>query len=246
MPPRPQPGMQTTATITAVYPIRGQRSRPHKTMRHLPRIAPSNMPQTTKSSADRHVRWLETSTKCSKHTVHQLCLTGRSQAENSRHSNKLTAKRLRLPDRGRSPRAPPRVHFSPPTRPAKDDRNQVPHAKKGNTSHSGRSKAQRETPDHYGSHFPGSGTNVGHYKQLSTQRPGSPQEHDSTTRRLSSVYPRQATHVLFTKNGPIESECKLNNVNPRIIRNQIQNQIEVTLNEDKYCKSCHYHTNTEF
>ena len=56
-------------------------------MRHLPRIAPSNMPQTTKSSADRHVRWLETSTKCSNiYTVHQLCLTGRSQADNSRHS----------------------------------------------------------------------------------------------------------------------------------------------------------------
>ena len=69
--------------------------------------------------------------------------------------------------------------------------------------------------------------------------PGIPQEHDSTPRRLSSVYPRQATHVLFTKNGPVESECKLNNVNPHIIRNQIQNQIEVTLNEDKYCKSCH-------
>ena len=63
---------------------------------------------------------------------------------------------------------------------------------------------------------------VGHCKQLSTQRPGSPQEHDSTPRRLSSVYPRQATHVLFTKNGPVESECKLNNVNPHIIRNQIQ------------------------
>ena len=76
--------------------------------------------------------------------------------------------------------------------------------------------------------------------------PGIPQEHDSTTRRLSSVYPRQVTHVLFTKNGPVESECKLNNVNPHIIRNQIQNQIEVTLNEDKYCKSCHYQTNTEF
>ena len=76
--------------------------------------------------------------------------------------------------------------------------------------------------------------------------PGIPQEHDSTPRRLSSVYPRQATHVLFTKNGPVESECELNNVNPHIIRNQIQNQIEVTLNEDKYCKWCHYHTNTEF
>ena len=56
--------------------------------------------------------------------------------------------------------------------------------------------------------------------------PGIPQEHDSTPRRLSSVYPRQVTHVLFTKNGPVESECKLNNVNPHIIRNQyqIQNQ----------------------
>ena len=73
-----------------------------------------------------------------------------------------------------------------------------------------------------------------------------PQEHDSTPRRLSSVYPRQETHVLLTKNGPVESECKRNNVNPHIIRNQYQNQIEVTLNEDKYCKSCHYHTNTEF
>ena len=123
--------------------------------------APNN-----KSSADRHVRWLETSTKCSKHTVHQICLTGRSQAENSRHSNKLTAKRQRLPDRGRSPRAPPRVHFRPPpSRPAKTTgTSRTP--KEGNTLHSGRSKAQRETPDHHGSHFPGSGTNVGHYKEL--------------------------------------------------------------------------------
>ena len=86
---------------------------------------------------------------------------------------------------------------------------------------------------------------VGHYEQTIDPTPGIPQEHDSTPRRLSSVYPRQATHVLFTKNGP---ECKRNNVNPHIIRNQyqIQNQIEVTLNEDKYCKSCHYQTNTEF
>ena len=141
------------------------------------------MPQTTKSSADRHVRWLETSTKCSKHTVHQLCLTGRSQAENSRHSYKLTAKRQRLPDRGRSPRAPPRVHFRPPpSRPAKTTGTKSRTPKKGNALHSGRSKAQRETPDHHGSHFPGSGTNVGHYKELSTQRPGSPknttQQHD--------------------------------------------------------------------
>ena len=76
--------------------------------------------------------------------------------------------------------------------------------------------------------------------------PGIPQEHDSTPRRLSSVYPRQATHVLLTKNGPVESEFKLNNVNPHIIRNQIQNQIEVTLNEHRCCKLCHYQTNTEF
>ena len=52
--------------------------------------------------------------------------------------------------------------------------------------------------------------------------------------------------IIHKKYGPVESECKLNNVNPHIIRNQYQNQIEVTLNEDKYCKSCHYHTNTEF
>ena len=51
-----------------------------------------------------------------------------------------------------------------------------------------------------------------------------------------------------SQNGPVESECKLNNVNSLIIRNQyqIQNQREVTLYEDKYCKSCHYQTNTEF
>ena len=186
MPPRPQPGMQTTATITAVYPkpVRWQRS-PASQNNETPTTcsavqhAPNN-----KSSADRHVRWLETSTKCSKYI---LCINYASQAEARQITvdtvSKLTAKRQRLPDRGRSPRAPPRVHFRPPpSRPAKDDRNQVPHAKKGNTSHSGRSKAQRETPDHHGSHFPGSGTNVGHYKLLSTQRPGSPknttQHHD--------------------------------------------------------------------
>ena len=142
------------------------------------------MPQTTKSSADRHVRWLETSTKCSKH---KLCINYASQAEARQITvdtvSKLKAKRQRFPDRGRSPGAPPHVHFRPPpSRPAKDDRNQVPHAKKGNTSHSGRSKAQRETPDHHGSHFPGSGTNVGHYKQtISTQRPGSPRTRLNTT-----------------------------------------------------------------
>ena len=51
-----------------------------------------------------------------------------------------------------------------------------------------------------------------------------PQEHKLTPGRLVSVYPRQATHVLFTKNGPVESECKLNNVYPHIIRNQYQIQ----------------------
>ena len=82
--------------------------------------APNN-----KSSADRHVRWLKTSTKCSKHT---LCINYASQAEARQITvdtvSKLTAKRQHLPDRGRSPRAPPRVHFRPPpSRPAKDDRN---------------------------------------------------------------------------------------------------------------------------
>ena len=67
--------------------------------------------------------------------------------------------------------------------------------------------------------------------------PGIPQEYDSTPGCLVSVYPRQATHVLFTKYGTVKFECKLNNVNPHIIRNQyqIQNKIEVTLNEDRYC-----------
>ena len=53
--------------------------------------------------------------------------------------------------------------------------------------------------------------------------------------------------MYYSQNGPVESECKLNNVNSHIIRNQyqIQNQREVTLNEDRYYKSCHYQTNTE-
>ena len=78
--------------------------------------------------------------------------------------------------------------------------------------------------------------------------PRIPQEHDSTPQRLVSVYHRQATRVSFAKNGPVESECNLNNVNPHIIRNQyqIQNKMEVTSNEDRYCKLCHYQTNTEF
>ena len=208
------------------------------------------MPQTTKSSADRHVRWLETSTKCSKHTVHQLCLTGRSQADNSRHSNKLTVKRQRLPDRGRSPRAPPRVHFRPPpSRPAKTTgTSRMP--KEGNTLHSGRSKAQRETPDHHGSHFPGSGTNVGHYKQLIRPNARDPPRTrlNTTTSQFSLPSTGDPCIIHKNKNGPVESECKLNNVNPHIIRNQyqIQNQIEVTLNEHRYCKLCHYQTNTEF
>ena len=186
MPPRPQPGMQTTATITAVYPkpVRWQRSpasqndetpTPCSAVQH----APNN-----KSSADRHVRWLETSTKCSNiYTVHQLCLTGRSQADNSRHS-KVNSRQSGSASRtgaGHHVRHP--VYISG-LRPRGRQRRQEPSPtrQKGYTSHSGRSKAQRETPDHHGSHFPGSGTNVGHYKQLSTQRPGSPknttQHHD--------------------------------------------------------------------
>ena len=89
---------------------------------------------------------------------------------------------------------------------------------------------------------------VGRYKQTIHPTSGIPQEHDSIPRRLVSVYPRQATHVLFYKNEPVESECNLNNVNPHIIRNQyqIQNIIEVTSKKDRYCKLCHYQTKTKF
>ena len=68
------------------------------------------------------------------------------------------------------------------------------------------------------------------------------QHHDVS---VQSTLDRRPMHY-SQKNGPVESECKLNNVNPHIIRNQIQNQIEVTLNGHKYYKSCHYQTNTEF
>ena len=57
---------------------------------------------------------------------------------------------------------------------------------------------------------------VGHYNQTIHPTPGIPQEHDSTP-RLVSAYP-----CIIHKNGPVESECKLNNVNPHIIRNQYQ------------------------
>ena len=42
--------------------------------------------------------------------------------------------------------------------------------------------------------------------------PGIPQEHDSTPRRLSSVYPRQATHVLFTKTKMDPSSPNANSI----------------------------------
>ena len=62
---------------------------------------------------------------------------------------------------------------------------------------------------------------VGHYKQLSTQRPGFPknttQHHDVS---VQSTLDRRPMYY-SQKNGPVESECKLNNVNPHI-RNQIQ------------------------
>ena len=70
--------------------------------------------------------------------------------------------------------------------------------------------------------------------KLSTQRPASPknrtQHHDvsfqSTLDRRPNYYSQ--------KNGPVESECKFNNVNPHIIKNQyqLQNKIEVTSSED--------------
>ena len=207
------------------------------------------MPQTTKSSADRHVRWLETSTKCSKHTVHQLCLTGRSQAENSRHSNKLTAKRQRLLDRaGHHVRHPVYISGLRPRGRQKTTGTKSHTPKEGNTLHSGHSKAQRETPDHHGSHFPGSGTNVGHYKQLIRPNARDPPRTrlNTTTSQFSLPSTGDPCIIHKNKNGPVESECKLNNVNPHIIRNQIQNQIEVTLNKDRCCKLCHYQTNTAF
>ena len=42
--------------------------------------------------------------------------------------------------------------------------------------------------------------------------PGIPQEHDSTPRRLSSVYPRQATHVLLTKTKMDPSSPNANSI----------------------------------
>ena len=88
---------------------------------------------------------------------------------------------------------------------------------------------------------------LGATNKLSTQRPGSPKnttQHQDVS--FQSTLDRRPMYYL--QNGPVESECKLNNVNWHIIRNQyqIQNQREVTLNEDRYCKSCHYQTNTEF
>ena len=89
---------------------------------------------------------------------------------------------------------------------------------------------------------------VGHSKQtISTQLPGSLK---NTTQHHVSVQSTLDRRPMYysQKSGLVESECKLNNVNPHIIRNQyqIQNQIEVTLNEDRYCQLRHYHTNTEF
>ena len=71
---------------------------------------------------------------------------------------------------------------------------------------------------------------------------------NNTTSQFSLPSTGDPCIIHKNKNGPVESECKLNNVNPHIIRNQyqIQNQIEVTLNEYKYFKLCHYHTKTEF
>ena len=89
---------------------------------------------------------------------------------------------------------------------------------------------------------------VGHYKQLIRPNARDPPRTrlNTTTSQFSLPSTGDPCIIHKNKNGPVESECKLNNVNPHIIRNQIQNQIEVTLNEHKYCKSCHYHTNTEF
>ena len=88
---------------------------------------------------------------------------------------------------------------------------------------------------------------VGRYKYINPT-PGipNPQEHDSISRRFS--LPSTGDPCIIHKNWPVECECKLNNVNLHIIRNQYQilNRIEVTSNEDRYCKLCHYQTSTEF
>ena len=149
------------------------------------------------------------------------------------------AKRQRLPDRGRSPRAPPRVHFRlPPSRPTKTTgtKSHTPKREIPRTQAVARHNERPQTIMALISRVPAPMLGATNNFRPNARDP--PQEHDSTPRRLSSVYPRQATHVLFTKNGPVESECKRNNVNPHIIRNQyqIQNQIEVTLNEHRYCK----------
>ena len=91
-------------------------------------------------------------------------------------------------------------------------------------------------------------TIVGHYKQLIRPNARDPPRTrlNTTTSQFSLPSTGDPCIIHKNKNGPVESECKLNNVNPHIIRNQIQNQIEVTLNEHRYCKLCHYQTNTEF
>ena len=54
---------------------------------------------------------------------------------------------------------------------------------------------------------------------------------NTTTSQFSLPSTGDPCIIHKNKNGPVESECKLNSVNPHIIRNQIQNQIEVTLNK---------------
>ena len=45
------------------------------------------------------------------------------------------------------------------------------------------------------------------------------------TAQMKQLYRRHhGANTIFIKNGPVESECKLNNVNPHIIRNQYQIQ----------------------
>ena len=44
------------------------------------------------------------------------------------------------------------------------------------------------------------------------------QQHDVS---VQSTLDRRPMYYSQNKNGPVESECKLNNVNPHIIRNQI-------------------------
>ena len=65
---------------------------------------------------------------------------------------------------------------------------------------------------------------VGHYKELIRPNARDPPRTrlNNTTSQFSLPSTGDPCIIHKNKNGPVESECKLNNVNPHIIRNQIQ------------------------